>query len=627
MKKVLLIQLPVPKSNFGARTGNIPLAGACLAQAAQGLDRIQVDILDPHLSTHAGDRLLLDLITRSAPDILGFSVYAWNLDRSLFLARQAKKQTGCRVILGGPEVSPDNNRVQGEFIDAKVFGEGEVPFWKFLAGHTDSLSAPACFSECPSPYPAGLLTAGPNTPLMLETQRGCPFRCGFCRYNKSRGKVVFKDPSHIWDAIVHARAKGVTEVFFLDPTLNARPDLASFLKTLARLNPDRNLSFASEIRADTITGDLAKWFYRAGFTEFETGLQSTNPNALKQMGRPTDPVRFLEGCNALLDQGIRIKTDLIVGLPGDDLKGFLNSLEFVMTNGLHEHIQVFPLLLLTGTRFRRDSDALGLCFDPAPPYTVRHTPIFSQTDIRQAFDAAEDLLDLALIPMPDLDLSWKASPLSIAGHQTVGISGHGVITKVILDRPRSVGDLERTAARLSSPYQIFALAGLDSTALETAIACFTRSNPFTPLEVVFLEPGQVPDTQRLLACAHLHRPHFLDKDLDLLYPKPGNRAVIFTLVSALNNHFFHGPMMRQVYWWKHKSLPTVADLSHLSFPDGILLDTPHPDQEIKKFQTQLKPLADRLPLITFSGIAAQRQWQKMISPDDYDSDLFYNREN
>jgi hypothetical protein len=44
MTRVLLLQLPVPRLDYGVQTGNIPLGAAYLKQAAAILPEVQVDI-------------------------------------------------------------------------------------------------------------------------------------------------------------------------------------------------------------------------------------------------------------------------------------------------------------------------------------------------------------------------------------------------------------------------------------------------------------------------------------------------------------------------------------------------------------------------------------------------------
>jgi hypothetical protein len=49
MKKLLLMQLPIPGLSWRKKTGNIPLAGACLKAACSDIDFIQVEIGRAHV--------------------------------------------------------------------------------------------------------------------------------------------------------------------------------------------------------------------------------------------------------------------------------------------------------------------------------------------------------------------------------------------------------------------------------------------------------------------------------------------------------------------------------------------------------------------------------------------------
>jgi radical SAM superfamily enzyme YgiQ (UPF0313 family) len=125
MTHVLLVQLPIPRLNYGKKTGNIPLGAACIKQAAALVPDVTVDILPESVASYIGDAALIDLIAGMKPDILGFSLFTWNVERSLALAETIASRIGCRVVVGGPEVTPDNDLVRRDFIDAYVFGEGE----------------------------------------------------------------------------------------------------------------------------------------------------------------------------------------------------------------------------------------------------------------------------------------------------------------------------------------------------------------------------------------------------------------------------------------------------------------------------------------------------------------------
>ncbi len=75
MKKVLFLQLPIPKLNYGMKTGNIPLGLACLKLSAEKLRDVHIDILPEEVVSYVGDRALIDIIYEYKPDIIGFTLF------------------------------------------------------------------------------------------------------------------------------------------------------------------------------------------------------------------------------------------------------------------------------------------------------------------------------------------------------------------------------------------------------------------------------------------------------------------------------------------------------------------------------------------------------------------------
>jgi radical SAM superfamily enzyme YgiQ (UPF0313 family) len=627
MLRVLLLQLPVPRLNYGVQTGNIPLGAACLKQAAAILPAVQVDILPESVVSYLGDAAIMEILLDRKPDIVGFTVYCWNVERSLYFAEKLKAHYAPRIIFGGSEITPDNLLMLSEAVDFYVYGEGEAVFLKLIEDPTtwdqrSSLKpAGALFKNSPSPYLQNLLEPEIEDVMLLETQRGCPYHCGYCYYNKSHDGLSFADEAHLLHGVQWALDQGVTELYLLDPSLNAHPGLEDLLRKISKINKNRQLKMISEIRAEAIDEKLADLLAAAGFSWFEIGLQSTNLRALEIMQRPTHIERFAQGAKRLKQRGIIPAIDLIVGLPGDDLQGFSRSVQFVAENDLADDVQVFPLSVLPGTDFRLNSRELGLRFDKSPPYTLIENATFSADDMLLAFDYAEVRFDVVLYPMPDLDVSWAlgkktrgATPEDIA----VKIGNQRFIAKLQLNSKRSLAELGLLAKRLTQPYQIFVHPGLaDPGFIKAAIKVLTAANPFTPFEIVFLEPGQVPDTTALLSAAKLQRPHFLDQDLRYLFSREGNRTVLFTLVSRDTEPKFNRDMQRQVLWWEKNRFPEMSDILQLSDLDGILIDVARPTGETEAWQDRFAGHAENMPPVSFADVLLQKRWLKLTMADDY----------
>jgi tRNA A37 methylthiotransferase MiaB len=424
VKKLRLVQLPVPPPAALAATGNVPLAAGCLAVSGRGLGA-DIEVVAPEVTDSLGDTQLADFVARDEPDFLGLSLYLWNCERSLHLAREVKRRSPrTKVLVGGPEVSADNPfvlRQQG--FDVAVSGEAEDTFalllQKLLASEDLrglpgvavrgplGLSAfgpqPAAnfeLAKYPSPYLEDLVPVDPRRSTYVETVRGCRSHCTFCFYPRSSSVLRTLDVPGSARLVAALRDKGAREVVFLDPTFNHRPQFDELLDALAAENPARALTFFAEVRAEGLTAEHARKLKRAGFDRLEIGLQSVNRDTLKRVKRGGSPEKVAEAARMLHGEGIGLLVDLIVGLPGDKPDDVLRGIDFLEAHGLASEAQVFPLSLLPGTAMRATAAEDGVEFDPAPPYRVKRTATFSPDDLRETLAKAEARLGRRLDEWP-----------------------------------------------------------------------------------------------------------------------------------------------------------------------------------------------------------------------------------
>lgn len=152
------------------------------------------------------------------PSVFGFSSYVWNHNYNLQLAEQVKlKFPKCKIIFGGPQVSKNDHTFfeKHPFVDYAVYLEGEISFRDVLldvlgyeveffgVGTKDKKPSgePKRITDLeiiPSPYTAGYFDhvikrhKAPNVIFntVVETNRGCPFKCTFCDWGQTtQGKV------------------------------------------------------------------------------------------------------------------------------------------------------------------------------------------------------------------------------------------------------------------------------------------------------------------------------------------------------------------------------------------------------------------------------------------------------
>lgn len=281
---MLFAQLPIPPAGPTPIVGNVPLAAGYLILHARrrGLDKhFQFEILPPNVANTFSDCGIVEAILARQPGIVGFSCYLWNIDRTLWICAQLKsKCPEIVIVMGGPEITNDNAWVFASgVIDFAAVGEGEQTFSdlleSILASRQDRELIPglwratnpqiplfrkpiANLDDVSSPYLEGILNAADERMLLLETIRGCVFKCKFCYYPKSYDSLYFVSEEKIVANLRHARDAGATEVVLLDPTLNQRRDFDGFLKLLARENQGQQFTYFGELRAEGIKAETAK---------------------------------------------------------------------------------------------------------------------------------------------------------------------------------------------------------------------------------------------------------------------------------------------------------------------------------------------------------------------------------
>lgn len=429
-----LIQLPVPPPAAFADTGNVPLAAGSLAVAAEvhGLtaNGLDVEVVSPDLTDALGDHLLADYAARDEPEFVGLSLYLWNVERSLHIAREIKRRSpSTTILIGGPEVAAGQGFVlDASGYDIAVTGEAEDRFaalmTRLLAG-TDPTGIDGVavrrpdgsmsgfgdepvpnfpLDAYPSPYLTGAMAVDPARSTYVETVRGCASKCAYCFYPRSSTNLRTLDHDRTRELIRSLHQQGAREVSFLDPTFNHRTDLDALLDLLAAENPDRQLRFFGEVRPEGLTPSHAKALAACGFTKLELGLQSVNVETLKRIQRYGNPDRVAEAAKMLRGEGIDLFIDLIIGLPGDTPDDVARGIDFILEHDLAAFAQVFPLSVLPGTAMRNRADDFGITYDPAPPYRVLRTATFAPDDLTEVLFAAEDVLDRRLDESPRMHL-------------------------------------------------------------------------------------------------------------------------------------------------------------------------------------------------------------------------------
>ncbi|MCU0846411.1 MAG: radical SAM protein [Spirochaetes bacterium] len=381
--KILFIQLPLTVHSCGYIAGNVEYASAVISGNlhARFGKKHEYESLPFILSSFASDSVILKYLENVRPDIIAFTSYLWNIERSLEIAEKIKSlNSEIKIIFGGPEINSGSAALQKKrgYIDSFVTGEGEWFFGRYLSGldlarytkrlrgnhiivqPEDELVPPGRIFD---PLSGKRLSPMLDGSVFIELARGCPYRCAYCLYSKNY-KIIREMPFKVLtDAVT---LEGVKEIYILSPAFNCTSGFTDRLKTLAGVN--KGVALHSEMRAAGIDASTAGLLFDAGFRSMEVGLQTMNAGPLKEIGRNTDPEEELKGILLLKEKGLDLKIGIIPGLPGDTHDGFIKTIDRLIALGLGENIELYPLMLLPGTSLRERAVAEGIEFQHKPPY-------------------------------------------------------------------------------------------------------------------------------------------------------------------------------------------------------------------------------------------------------------------
>lgn len=347
------------------------------------------------------------LLAERHADVVGLSCYIWNGRDLIAAARELKRlQPGVKIVMGGPEVGTIAHDVitAEPSIDVIVRSEGEVPFAEIIDAWKAGLElddvAGICFRRgdeivetadavilrdlnlLPSPHQDKYVTFKGRV-AQIETQRGCVFRCNFCFYNKDlsiRNRRFELD--RVKRELLYWLNRDVHSIYLMDPVFNLNAVRAKEICRFIAEHNHQKIKVHSEIWAEFMDDELAQVMKAANVYWLEVGLQTTDDTSLAAIERRLRMEPFLEGINSLKRNNLYFELQLIYGLPFETPTTFRRSLDFAARLEPAE-LSVFMLLILPGTELWKKAKAMGIEFDPDPPYRIRSHPSMDAATIEE----------------------------------------------------------------------------------------------------------------------------------------------------------------------------------------------------------------------------------------------------
>lgn len=122
--------------------------------------------------------------------------------------------------------------------------------------------------------------------------------------------------------------------------------IVKILETIKnKFNILENVEITIELNPGTITKQKLQHYINCGINRISIGLQSTNNNILKQIGRIHTYEQFLENYNLAREVGFKnINVDLMLALPNQTIEILEDSIQKI-TKLNPEHISVYSLII------------------------------------------------------------------------------------------------------------------------------------------------------------------------------------------------------------------------------------------------------------------------------------------
>ena len=128
-------------------------------------------------------------------------------------------------------------------------------------------------------------------------------------------------------------------------------DILNLLKEKLKSNktPFNDLEITIEVNPGTVTREKLEMYKKVGINRLSIGLQETNNNLLKQIGRIHTFEDFLDTYNLAKEVGFNnVNVDLMIALPNQKISDIKESLEKIVSLKPN-HISVYSLIIEEGT--------------------------------------------------------------------------------------------------------------------------------------------------------------------------------------------------------------------------------------------------------------------------------------
>lgn len=356
---------------------------------------------------------MLDEILESEPHIIGLSCQGWNFRQLINLLSPLRQFLPDTVIvIGGNHVTHRGERLLRTHpeVDVLVNGEGEFAFRELLLALIDDQEIEAIpglsylvgqevvttaarpltreMELIPSAYSLTDLDLHQFDVALLETNRGCPYMCGFCYWGGRVGQKLARGGLHrVRDEIDAIGSAGIETIFLCDANfgiLEQDAEIARIVvETYKTYGSPREFNVNWAKNHSTRVGEVIRILQDGGIrTTINVPLQTLSTRALHLAGRrETGRKEMIELAMQMIREGTELYCELIFGLPGESLEDFKQNYDRLFLQ--FPILRIHPLWILPNTDYEREREKHGIrTISPDP--TSDYEAVLMHNDISRA---------------------------------------------------------------------------------------------------------------------------------------------------------------------------------------------------------------------------------------------------
>jgi putative methyltransferase len=344
----------------------------------QGIKRDVWNWGDPWMFSSNSVDQILDLIKTNPPNVFGFSLYIWNEFFMDSLAKKVKElYPECVIIYGGPQCDikySENFFREKSWVDVVVPSDayGEIIVKEILDNYpikdysiipyiyyTDeqknkyisqtgidkkNFQWPSNIFKAQEEFILPVLAKDPYWISIIETSRGCPYKCIYCDWGGGTYTKINKKPfTLVLDELEWLIKNGVYYLAFVDANFGIMSIDVEITKELVNLkkkydarlhivsteNAKNHIKRTLEIKSILAANNL--------LNHYKVSIQTINEEVQKNIERIDPPIQEqIAGVKYLKEnfQDLPVRVETILGLPGETYQTICDQIDLLISNDL-----------------------------------------------------------------------------------------------------------------------------------------------------------------------------------------------------------------------------------------------------------------------------------------------------